>query len=353
MPESATQRRGTCASPQRQASVGAGRPWTAARCLAVFGIINVAYIAVTLVRWLADGPEPVDVHRDTHSTSFWVAQGYLAAVVIVSVVLLVRVVRQCRRQGRLSLDSQLLIGGAAALFWDPFGNFFQPAFMYSSNWLNLNTWVGHAPLVVNPEGSAMPQPIFIMLVYPFGLLAFSMFTTWTMRTAARLRPDWSGAKLIAVCAVAGTLGGVALEAPMFLLHLWSLPGSPSELSLFDNAHRYAIVEILTTGMVFAGWGAVRYFRDDHGRAFTERGHGQLGAALAMVGWCCSLLILLQVFVNVFAFHAAPYPERFPPDLVNDMCDVGATQHTRYGPCPGSPGFKMPVGSLPGDARHVL
>jgi hypothetical protein len=64
----------------------------------------------------------------------------------------------------------------------------------------------------------------------------------------------------------------------------------------------------------------------------ERGESPLGATLAMVGWCCSLLILLQVFVNFFAFHAAPYPERFPPHLVNDMCDVGATQHTRYGPC---------------------
>jgi hypothetical protein len=337
------------ASRRPEAPVRAGRPWTVARALAIFGAINLAYMAVTLARWLADGPAPVDVYRDTHTASFWVAQGYLVVAVIVSVLLLVRVVRQCRRQRRLTLDAQLLIGGAAALFWDPFGNFFQPAFMYSSNWLNLNTWVGHAPLVVNPVGSAMPQPVFIMLVYPFGLLAFSMFTTWTMRTAARLRPNWSGARLIAVCAIAGTLGGTVLEAPMFLLHLWSLPGSPSLFSLFDNTHRYSIVEILTTGMVFAGWGAVRYFRDDQGKAFTERGQGQLAATLAMIGWCCSMLILLQVFVNFFAFHTAAYPEHFPPHLVNDMCDVGATQHTRYGPCPGSPGFKMPV-SLPSQAR---
>jgi hypothetical protein len=340
----------TFASRRTEAPVRGARPWTAARALAIFGVLNLAYMAVTVTRWLAGGPEQVDVRRDTHSASFWVAQAYLAAVVVVAGLLLARVVAQCRRQRRLTVDAQLLIGGAAALFWDPFGNFFQPAFMYSSNWLNLNTWAGHAPLVVNQDASAMPQPIFIMLVYPFGLLAFSMFTTWTMRTAARLRPNWSGARLIGVCAVAGTLGGAALEAPMFLLHLWSLPGSPAVFSLFDNAHRYAIVEILTTGMVFAGWGAVRYFRDDQGKAFTERGQGQLGAILAMIGWCCSLLILLQLFVTFFAFHADPYPPGFPPHLVNNMCDVGVTQHTRYGPCPGSPDFKMPT-SLPGAAQY--
>jgi Spirocyclase AveC-like len=318
------------------------RPWTAARLLAIFGVLNLGYMAITLLRWLADGPAPITSAREPHSVSFWVAQGYLTAVVVVACVLLVRVVRQCREQGRITLDAQLLIGGAAALFWDPFGNFFQPAFMYSSNWLNLNTWAGHAPLVVNQHAGLMPQPIFIMLVYPFGLLAFSMFTTWTMRTAARLRPNWSGVQLVATCAIAGTLGGIALEAPMFLLHLWSLPGSPAALSLFDDTHRYAIVEILTTGMVFAGWGAVRYFRDDQGKAFTERGQGTMGATLAMIGWCCTLLLLLQVFVNFFAFHADPFPGGFPEHLVNRMCDVGSTQHTAYGPCPGSAGFSMPI-----------
>jgi hypothetical protein len=120
--------------------------------------------------------------------------------------------------------------------------------------------------------------------------------------------------------------------------------------LFDNAHRYSAVEFLTTGMVFAGWAGVRYFKDDQGRAFTERGVGRTGSVLAMVGWCASLLIVLQLIVTLFAFHASPYPAQFPRHLVNGMCNVGATQGTRYGPCPGSPGFHMPgPHSLPGKA----
>jgi len=294
-----------------------------ARVLAAFGAAVAAYEAVTWGRWLAAGPQQITQYRDTAATSWTVARGYEILIIAVSVWLLVRVVRQCRAQRRLTLDAQLLIGGVAALFWDPFGNFLQPAFFYSSNWLNLNTWTGFAPLVVNPDASRMPQPLFIMLVYPFGLLAFAMMSNAVMRAARRRFPRWSDAKVLAAGSVAAFLGGIALEAPMFLLHLWSLPGAPRQLSLFDNVHRYAAVEYLTTGMVFAGWAAVRYFKDDQGRAFTERGLGRTGSVLAMIGWCCSL-------------------------LVNDMCDVGQTTGTRYGPCPGTPGFRMPV-SLPGPA----
>ncbi|MUL65865.1 hypothetical protein BOO86_15425 [Mycobacterium sp. CBMA 234] len=315
---------------------------TFARVLAVFGVALVAYEAVTWARWLAGGPHQITAYRDTAAASWTAARGYEVLIAGVSVWLLVRVIRECRRQRRLTVDAQLLIAGVTALFWDPFGNFFQPAFFYSSNWLNLNTWTGYAPLVVNPDASLMPQPVFIMLVYPFGLLAFAMMSNAVMRAVQRRFPDWSNGRVLAAGALAAFVGGVALEAPMFLLHLWSLPGAPRGLSLFDNAHRYAAVEYLTTGMVFAGWAAVRYFRDDRGRAFTERGVGQAGSVFAMIAWCCSLLLVLQVVVSLFAFKAAAYPDEFPRHLVNGLCDVGATTGTHYGPCPGSPGFRMPI-----------
>jgi hypothetical protein len=337
----------TIAAPRAGAPARAERP-TAAKVLAGFGLLVVLYEAVTWGRWLAAGPEQITQYRDTGATAWTAARCYEVAVLFVAIALGTKVVRECRRQRRLTLDAQLLIGGVAALFWDPFGNFIQPAFFYSSDWLNLNSWTGFAPLVVNPDASRMPEPVFIMLVYPFGLLAFAMGTNALMRLARGRRPGWSDGRVLAVGAVGAFLAGVALEAPMFLMHLWSLPGAPRELSLFDNAHRYAAVEFLTTGMVFAGWAAVRFFRDDEGRAFTERGVGPAGAVLAMVAWCSILLLVLQLIVSVFAFRADPYPSAFPRHLVNGMCDVGATTHTRYGPCPGSPGFRLPT-RLPGPA----
>ena len=330
---------------------------TPAAVLAGFGGLIVAYELWTWGAWLLAGPTQITAYRNRADVSWGVARDYEVLILVVATVLLVRVVRQCRAQRRLVFDAQLLIAGVAALFWDPFGNFVQPAFFYSSNWLNLNSWTGFAPLVVNPDASRLPEPLFICLVYPFGLLAFAIIMNDAMRRFRRRRPAASNLAVLIVGSLAGYGLGMALEAPMFLLHLWSLPGAPAALSLFGNDHRYAAVEYVTTGFVFAGWGAVRWFRDDHGRAFTERGFDRLApgprraaGVLATVGWCCSLLLVLQLIVNLFAFRADPYPAGFPRHLVNGMCDVGATTGTRYGPCPGSDHFRLPTpGSLPGPA----
>jgi cytochrome c oxidase assembly factor CtaG len=316
--------------------------------MALFGAAVAVYELITWSRWLAAGPRQVTEYRDTHDASWTVARFYEALILVVAVVLLVKVVRECRERRKLTLDAQLLIGGVAALFFDPLGNFVQPAFFYSSNWLNLNSWTGFAPLVINPDASRMPEPVFIMLVYPFGLLAFAMLITAFLRRLRRARPTWSTARTVIAGSLFATVCGMALEAPMFLLHLWNLPGAPRTLSLFDNAHRYSPVEFLTTGMVFAGWGIVRYLKDDHGRAFTQRGMSTGGSVLALIGWCASLMMILCLIIGFFSFHASPYPRQFPRHLVNGMCDVGATQNTRYGPCPGSPGFRMPT-TLPGKA----
>jgi hypothetical protein len=335
----------------------ARRTVTPAAVLAGFGALIVAYETWTWGAWLRAGPTQITEYRDRSSASWAVARGYEALILVVAALLLVRVVRRCRAEHRLVFDAKLLIAGVAALFWDPFGNFVQPAFFYSSNWLNVNSWTGFAPLVVNPDAGRLPEPLFICLVYPFGLLGFAMIMNAVMGAFRRRRPATSDLAVLAVGSLAGYLLGMALEAPMFLLHLWSLPGAPAALSLFGDNHRFAAVEYLTTAFVFAGWGAVRWFRDDRGRALTERGFDDLPAGrrttagvLATVGWCCSLLLVLQLVVNLFAFRADPYPAGFPRHLVNGMCDVGATSGTRYGPCPGSDHFRLPTpGSLPGPA----
>jgi hypothetical protein len=115
--------------------------------------------------------------------------------------------------------------------------------------------------------------------------------------------------------------------------------------LTDNGHRYAAVEYLTTGVVFAGWAAVRYFKDDHGRAFTERGVEQTGSVLAMIGCCCSLLLCLRLVVNLFAFKAAPFP-RNSPATSSTTCVTSGIQQAPAMALPRQP----PLQSAPNTAR---
>jgi hypothetical protein len=183
-----------------------------ARVLAWFGAAVACYELVTWGRWLAAGPQQITQYRDTHVAAWTAARCYEVAILLVAIALSAVVVSQCRSDRRLTLDAQLLIGGVAALFFDPFGNFVQPAFFYSSDWLNLNSWTGFAPAVVNPDASRMPEPVFIMLVYPFGLLAFAMITNRVMAAVARARPGWSAGRVLAAGTAFAVLCGMALCA---------------------------------------------------------------------------------------------------------------------------------------------
>lgn len=321
--------------------------------LGVIGALVAGYALWTWGSWLADGPAQITASRDPASASRWVARGYESLMVVAAVAIAVHVVRQCRRERRLAFDAVMVIAGFFTLFWDPMVNWMQPNFMYSCQWLNLNTWVANAPGVVNPTANLMPQPVFIMLIYPFGLLGFAMILNRAMTSLRRRFPRISNLELLAFTYVFGWVLGVALEAPMFLCNLWGLPGAPAGLSFFSDAHRFAWAEYLTTAIVFTTFAAVRFFRNDKGQTISERGLEGLGpaaratvpifatvAVFAMSMWA---LLLVQIPAGL---HSSPYPAGYPAHMINGLCNIpgnpNSTQPTAYGPCPGSPGFRMPV-----------
>ncbi len=52
-----------------------------------------------------------------------------------------------------------------------------------------------------------------------------------------------------------------------------------------------------------------------------------------------VLLLVQIPAGL---HSSPYPAGYPKHLINNLCNVRPNMNTAYGPCPGSPGFTMPV-----------
>ncbi|MBB3600625.1 hypothetical protein FHT40_000258 [Mycolicibacterium sp. BK556] len=321
--------------------------------LAVIGVLIAGYALWTWGAWLASGPAQVTVTREPGDTSWWVARIYESIMAVAVVLIGTHVVRQCLRQRRLAFDAVIVIAGFFTLFWDPMVNWMQPNFMYSSQWLNLNTWVAQAPGVVNPTAGLMPQPVFIMFIYPFGLLGFAIIINHGMGVVQRRFPQINTLVLMVFAYSYGLILGACLEAPTFLSNLWGLPGAPADFSLFANGQRYAWAEYLTTGIVFTTFAAVRYFKNDKGETIVERGlhtfrpavrtSVTVFAAVAIFAMSMWALLLVQIPAGL---HASPYPDDYPAHLVNGLCDIPGNPHsttpTAYGPCPGSPGFRMPV-----------
>jgi hypothetical protein len=307
--------------------------------LAGVGILIVAYASWTWGAWLLAGPTPITAFRDTHSLTLWVARCYELAMVITAVVVLVVVIRGCLRERRMTFDAKMIVAGFFTLFWDPMVNWMQPNFFYSSQWINVNTWVSYAPFVVNPTASQMPQPIvFIGLIYPFGWVPFAMLLNTGMSLLKRRWPELSNTRLIGLTYLGALTLCLALEAPMFLLNLWGLPGAPSTLALFDDNHRFAWAEYLTTAVVFTTVASIRFFKNDKGQTLPERGLDRLSAAqsaiiatlasitlFAMSMW---VLLLLQLPAGL---HTSPYPQGYPDHMINNLCDVKPGMHTDYRP----------------------
>ena len=67
------------------------------------------------------------------------------------------------------------------------------------------------------------------------------------------------------------------------------------------------------------------------------------ATVAIFSMSMWALLLVQIPAGL---HASPYPEDYPAHLINGLCNIpgnpNSTAPTAYGPCPGSPGFRMPV-----------
>jgi len=149
-----------------------------------------------------------------------------------------------------------------------------------------------------------------------------------------------------------TVLDMALEIPPIAPHLWSYPGLPNALSIFGySSAKLPLPEVVAFGVVIGGFAAVRFAKNDRGETILERGaHSTMPerrrravTLLALVGLMNAGILLLNGGLAFFGLYATKY-NPLPASVVNGMCGAG----TRYGACPGDPGYRMPLrGSLPG------
>ena len=342
------------------AGAPATRPWQLPHYLAGLGILSVVWGAVTVIPWLLDGPEPVTGYARSGSGSWYAARIYEAVALLLSAGVATVVIRQCRRERRLTFDAKFCIAWFLMFWVDPVINMVAPIWMYSSNWVNLSAWCGHMPLVLNADCGRIPEPVLFMWpLYTFGFLAFVMIANAGMRAAKRRWPHLSTAKLVGLAAIGGMLLDLALELPMYHLHLWGFPGAPGELALMGGTNRYPLVQVVFGALVFSPCALLRYCKNDRGETVTERGLETLsprGRAVVSTMATHGLVFIIAMVVTIgsvaYGMYSDPYP-RMPAHLVNGMCDAPGITGTAYGACPGSPEegrWDLKIGHLEGTQR---
>jgi hypothetical protein len=317
-------------------------PSSAYRIWASIGAVFLAIQGWTWLTWLADAPGQITRFRDTSAPSWKWAIALQVFQVVSTAGVLVAVVRHARRKRVVTLNL-LYVAGCLCLVWlDPMLNYFRIGFFYSSNFINVESWLGHIPGQIAPYVNITPQPLlWEAATYTGVFILFTLLLVEVWRRLARRFPEVGGPLLFAGTEAVAILLNLVLELPFVRTGLFAYPAASHRFALWGGeTYQFPLVESLGASLFWTASAALFMSMRSDGLTAVERGIDGVGSArrrtglrfLAVTGY---LHVIFLVFPMGLAQLGPFYTDRFPPgyaaDLHNGWCgDDGQP----YGPCPG-------------------
>ncbi len=252
-------------------------------------------------------------------------------------------IRPKLRDGRIGFEGLLFLAFVTVWWQDPLYNYLTTGFTYNAYFLNLGGWAERIPGWGSPNGAEFAEP----LIWDLGFYAFLSFAgcllmVWLLK---RVKGRWPGLR----DGVMWTLYfGFLLIADFIVEFQWVLTGAyayagtHNSWTIFDDTHyRFPLYEPILAAMLFLGWTALIYYRNDRGQTVVERGVDKLAIRpggkqwlrfLALAGML-NLIFLVgnNVWVNAVQHHIDAWPADLQSRsyMTHGMCGEGTTY-----PCGG-------------------
>jgi hypothetical protein len=300
------------------------------RALAFAAVPILAIESWTVGAWLIDGPHSITKFRDTSSVSWYAAHTLEAINVIASVAVIVHLVRDCRRQRRLfTFDVMFCIAGATMFWANSACNFFQPTFLVSSNFVNLNNACGYIPFISNHNCAAAPDPtLFLGTMETFCILGLSMIAANLARRAWLRWPTITPRRMTLSVLAGGVLVDLLLEPLSIRLKLWDYP-APGWMSMHLDGLTFPVLEVFAGGLWFGALMAVRVITDSERRHLVERGLDDIGSpalrrGVSMLALYAFFQLVIWVVASVPLWtisNSEPSYAPIPKHIVNGVCDA--------------------------------
>jgi hypothetical protein len=281
------------------------------RLFAVLGGVLMVFIVWVMARWIT-GPYFKTVPAGPDKAPGWMMFALHAfefgGLPLAAFVIYRCVIRPWRRDGRPSTDGLLVIAFATVWFQDPFSTYYVNWFAYNKYLINFGSWVHDIPGWIAPgkPGNMFAEPIvFIGPSYVYFLTASVIFGTWVMRRSKARRPSLQGYQLLLICFVAMCAVDFVAEGLIWMpLGFWAYPGGHG--ILFPSTyHKFAVEEMVPIGLMFTGLSALRYYRDDRGYTFAERGAERLNISRRRVNLMRVLAVIFAVQAITFVCYSVP------------------------------------------------
>lgn len=234
-------------------------------------------------------------------------------------------VKPWRLERRITTDGMLLLAFTFLFFQDPLLNYLNTWCTYNSWLWNRGSWVQDIPGWVSwgEPGAMMPEPLLMNgFGYSYGVLMCTILGCWVMRRAKLRWPNLGVPGLLGVLIVFTFFFDIVMEGFFLMpMGLFTYPGAIKSLSLFPGTyHQYPIYQGLMWGAVQAGFCSLRFFTDDRGRTFAERGLERVGGgrvrqeATRFLAIFAAISFFFFMFYNLPAQWLAMHAEAWPEDI---------------------------------------
>ena len=210
--------------------------------------------------------------------------------------------------------------------------------------MNFGAWTaGIFPGWTAPNSQLIAERVLIIF-WSWALFAITatMLVCTGMRAAMRRFPSLGLAGAIFAAFVVPAIWDLIGETVFIRSGLCSYPGSIQSLSLWGgHYYQFPLHESATLGLALTMTMLLRYFRNDRGETWVERGIEQLTVMrpakelmrfLAVVGFVnVAIMFCRTIPVQWIDTHADPYPEDLPSYLQNNSFCGPCTGYECAGP----------------------
>ena len=329
-------RLGGLATPKTKASV---KNW------AVVGAVLYIFQIWVLVKWIA-GPYFRTVPSGPVPEAMKIAYWALVVVSWVTAVLITWfwVVRPRRRTGTYTPEGMLVIWCfVSGWFWDPFSNFMQQMYVWSSVGPNRGSWIAEIPgfhgIGVGHPGAMMAYPLMLIApLYGLGASILAIIALISMRWAQRQFPNLGGFGLVMVGTLVGGFVDTVFEIGFLRSGLYAYVSGIRSVTLWpDHYYRFPLYEFVFAGIWCSGYAALMFFKNDRGETLVERGLSRLtigrgnAAVLRYLAFAAGFTGLFFLTYFLPCWIVTQYDGAWPRDiqqrpyLTNYICGPGTNQ----------------------------
>ena len=230
------------------------------------------------------------------------------------------VVRPAFRERRITTDGLILIGCTLASLWDSLSDVGQYWFTYNSYLVNRGSILGVLPITLSPHAAGANEGwplLFINTLYG-NFIAVAVLMCALLRFVQSKWPRIGTFRLVILCFVVGAIADFVVEGVILLpLGFWTYAGGHWSINS-QTYYKFPLHEAVCAGSVFACLTCLRFFVDDKGQTFAERGIEEISAsplkksimrATAITGATTLIFIVMYHLPQGFlALHSVEWPD---------------------------------------------